>query len=147
MADRPRLHDARLGLPAQALDELRQATELALAVKDRHTAILGYWVLETGSDGQPHERLGGVVLPSEVDASTAPPPMRVRRAQRHAMWQELVRHHLRPGDTPVAERWAGQLCLRVGPLQTPARPEQPLSMHFRDWPRPVYRHWRRGQQP
>jgi len=136
--------DARHGLPAQALDELRQATEVTLAVKDAQTAVLGYWVLEAGPDGQPHERFGAIVVSSQVDPGTAPAPTQIARAPLSAGWQGVVREHLRPGDAPVAEVWDGQLCLRVGPLPGAALAGEVVFLHVREMGRgrPASRRWR-----
>jgi hypothetical protein len=130
--------DARHGLSAEAISELRHADELALAVKDATTAILGYWVHEVGPNGLPNERMGAVVLPSEVAPNAAAAPMRIQRAQLHGGWQGLVRGYLHPGDTPVAAVWRAELCLRVGPLRTPAQPDRLTFVHVRGGP-PVYR--------
>ncbi len=147
MRDRPPVHDARHGLPAQALDELRQATAVTLAVKDAQTAVLGYWVLAAGPDDLPHECFGAVLVPSQVDARSAPAPTLIARAPLSAGWQGVVREHLRPGDTPVAEVWDGQLCLRIAPLPGAALASEVVFLHVRAMRRgrPVSRRWRRGQ--
>lgn len=42
----PRVYDARSGLTSEVLDRLRQAQRVSLAVKDRRTAVLGFWIGE-----------------------------------------------------------------------------------------------------
>ena len=42
--ENPATFDARSRLPPEVLDDLRRAHRVVVALKDRATAILGYWV-------------------------------------------------------------------------------------------------------
>lgn len=58
----PMVYDAREGISAEALDELRAATRLVLAFKDANTAVLGFWRQRPGEPGAEDEQMGVVML-------------------------------------------------------------------------------------
>jgi hypothetical protein len=57
----PIVFDAREGISAEALDELRAATKVVMAMKDARTAVLGYWRQNPDEPGAADEQMGVVV--------------------------------------------------------------------------------------
>jgi hypothetical protein len=60
-ADDPIVFDARNGIPAEALDQLRQASRIVLGTKDARTAVLGYWRPKS-ADPDADNRMGVLLL-------------------------------------------------------------------------------------
>jgi hypothetical protein len=118
---KPRVFDARGGLPEPALHELRHAMRLSVAVKDERTAVLGYWVPDP-SVGEPRpERFGAIVL-SGRDwrrnlGSGPPPPIAYFNVARDKKWRQIVLPELHAGIQLQVESWAGELRLWFGPIR------------------------------
>ena len=66
--------DARHGLSPEAVEGLRQARRVALALKDRHTAVLGYWVGAPNLGSHGPDELRAVLLPVQIHAPTEQDP-------------------------------------------------------------------------
>jgi hypothetical protein len=87
------MFDARNGLSAEVLDELRSARQVMLALKDQQTAVLGYWLADD-------ERLHAVVLPARVHRTAGcrfedEQPLVIAAPEQDALWRGAARY-LRP---------------------------------------------------
>ena len=58
----PIVFDAREGISAEALEELRAATRVVMAMKDARTAVFGYWRQDPDTPDAPDEQMGVVVI-------------------------------------------------------------------------------------
>jgi hypothetical protein len=59
----PIVIDAREGISAEALDQLRKATRIVIGIKDHRTAVLGFWRPQvTDSDEGDDDRMGALLL-------------------------------------------------------------------------------------
>ena len=102
--------DARDGLSREALQGLRGAHRVALALKDRNTAALGYWIKTQHPDQQDSEEFRLVILhanaslPHGLQISDVQ-PLIIGVAQDDLLWQEAL-EHLHPGDMVIVQ-WAG----------------------------------------
>lgn len=103
--------DARAGLSLAALDVLRNAEQVSLALKDGTTAVLGAW--QTASSAptfvliNASDKWGGHQQPAK------PVPMlHVRDAQRDLWWREAI-EACRRGDILVLWWWGNQLSLEL----------------------------------
>jgi hypothetical protein len=109
----PVVFDARNGLPAAAIDELRQATRLALLLRDGLQAALGYWI---------EDRFAGVLVVRRRDAREAlgkpssSLPVRTLDTSASAVWRNLILPSLHAGMLIHAEVWSGQPRLWFGPV-------------------------------
>ena len=102
-----RLRDARHGLSPDAVEGLRQARRVALALKDRHTAVLGYWIKVPNLAGQDTHELRAVLLPSQVHAPTDQDlstkcPVIIDLTRSTAEWEKAVKR-LEPGDVMTVD--------------------------------------------
>jgi hypothetical protein len=116
----PRVFDARRGLPEPALEELRQATRVSLAIKDGATAVLGYWVPEPVTGRPADERFGDIIVRRRdwrpnlgTTAEFEPVHVEVARDKR---WQRFILPELHTGMQLQVESWSGQLRLWLGPI-------------------------------
>lgn len=87
------MFDARNGLSPEVLDELRNARRVMLALKDRQTAVLGYWLADD-------DRLHSVVLPARVHLTAGhrledEQPLVIASPHEDALWHRAV-SRLRP---------------------------------------------------
>jgi hypothetical protein len=85
--------DARQGLTRQAVEELRRARQLVLALKDRQTAVLGYWLPDD-------DRLHAMILPARVHLTAGyrledEQPLVIAAPRDDALWWGAV-SRLRP---------------------------------------------------
>jgi len=124
--DDPIVFDARDGIPAEALDQLRKSTRIVFGIKDARTAVLGYWRPQvTESDGEDDDRMGVVLLDRYGlgPASTMGNDGHLRNAQREAavwpltidaqqdQWWGRILAMLQPGDLVRVDstRWSRRL--------------------------------------
>jgi HAAS len=109
----PVTFDARRGLSAAAIDELRRASRLALMLRKGRDAVLGYWI---------GDRFAGVLLVGRRDARGAPglPPARVPIRSLDTIasptWRHVILPSLEAGMAVSVELWAGQPRLWFGPI-------------------------------
>jgi hypothetical protein len=98
--------DARDGLSAEVLHDLRAAHRVVLALKDTNTAALGYW---THPDQQVDEEFRLVILrarasPARGHEVSEEQPLTIAAARDDLLWQEALKH-LHPGDVATVD-WA-----------------------------------------
>ena len=103
--------DARDGLSREVLQGLRGAHRVVLALKDRDTAALGYWIKTQHPDQQDSEEFRLVILhantshlPHGLQISDVQ-PLKIGVAQDDLLWQEAL-EHLHPGDRVIVQ-WIG----------------------------------------
>lgn len=102
--------DARDGLSAEVLHDLRGAHRVVVALKDRDTAALGYWIKTEHPDQQDSEEFRLVILHAishlthGLQVSDVQPLM-IGVAQDDLLWQEAL-EHLHPRDMVIVQ-WAG----------------------------------------
>ena len=94
--------DARQGLSPDVLQDLRQAHRVAHALKDRHTAVLGYWIKVHSPGGQDMDELRAVLPPATVYAPanldlSAKCPVIIDMSRGTAEWGKAIKP-LRTGD-------------------------------------------------
>ena len=107
-----RTFDARQGLSAEALHDLRQPKRVALALsKDEHTAVLGYWVEAQNPTGAGADEFRAVLLPAQVNGPTDQEmrkdrPVVIDLSRGSAAWRKAI-EPLQPGDI-VSVEWDWQ---------------------------------------
>ena len=117
--------DARAGLSLAALDVLRNAEQVSLAVKDGTTAVLGAW--QTASSAptfvliNASDKWGGQQQPAKPVLT-----LHVRDAQRDLWWREAI-EACRRGDILVLWWWGNQLSLELSATFPVARSVPPGS--------------------
>ena len=99
--------DARHGLSPEAVDGLRQARPVALALKNRHTAVLGYWVGAPSLAGHGPDELRAVLLPVQIHTPieqdpSASCPVVIALERGTADWQRAAAS-LEPGDVVTVD--------------------------------------------
>src|SRR5260370_40079290 len=103
--------DARDGLSREALQGLGGAHRVCLALKDRDTAALGYWIKTQHPDQQDSEEFRLVIPHANASHLTHGlqipdvQPLIIGVAQDDLLWQEAL-EHLHPGDMLVVQ-WVG----------------------------------------
>jgi hypothetical protein len=99
--------DARQGLFPEVLQDLQQVHRVALALKDRRTAVLGYWIRVHSPGGQGTDKLRAVLLPAQVHAPTDQDlstkcPVIIDLTRGTAEWEKAV-ERLKPGDVMTVD--------------------------------------------
>jgi hypothetical protein len=133
-----RTFDARDGFSSEVLQELRSATRVVLALKDRNTAALGYWVVIPRPDQHDAEEFRLVVLHAHAmlthgNAVSEEQPLVIVAAQDDLLWQEALKH-VHPGNVATVQ-WAvgwAAVSLMVA-KHSPERTGAWGSRDFRKW--------------
>jgi hypothetical protein len=106
-AEDPIVIDAREGIPAEALDQLRKATRIVIGIKDARTAVLGYWRPESADADVDEDRMGVVVL---TRYGPGPAPMAGSVRVQTAHWRQSDVWPLTI-DAQQDERWGRILAM------------------------------------
>jgi len=128
--------DARDGLSTEVLQGLRGAHRVVLALKDRNTAALGYWIKTHRPDQQDTEEFRLVILHAKASLThgqqvSDEQPLIIGAAQDDLFWQEALKH-LHPGDVAIVDWAVGWAAVSV----TKHTPERTGPWEFSD-----YRKW------
>lgn len=100
MMAEPVVFDARNGLPPEALRGLKRANGVTLGLKDKQTAVLGYWEETPGPGGQSEEQLVAILIRNSFAGYgdfSRQPLVHVADALRNKGWRRILRL-LQPGD-------------------------------------------------
>ena len=62
----PTVFDARQGLSRAAIRELKQATRVAIGMKNSQTAVLGCWTRDAAADGQQTDHFCAILVTSKL---------------------------------------------------------------------------------
>jgi hypothetical protein len=124
-----RVFDARDGVSADALEDLRHATQVALGPRSAREAVLGYWVPE-GTGGDHRERFGAILLRSRSHLPPGLDPVVLADLERNDWRRTAVLSQLRPGMQLNPEPWDGALRLWHGPFQDAAETGQQMYVAF-----------------